>query len=139
MASRFRISLLAMGFGVGVVFAASAAHAWQAAPPQPAPVLIQPSSAQERFRQSVQQSQVRDQLQKNQVETQLRQTSLDLSRHRPGMASSNDAQVDKAKQAESQLYQSRQRDALQRYTDAVMPQPVPAPPATTARGDDSGG
>lgn len=136
MASHVRNAVLAVGIGIALV--AAAVDARQSTPPPSTPVPIQPVSAQQRFRQSVQQSQVRDQLQKNQVESQLRQQSMELSRHRAGTPS-NDAQVDKAQQAERQLLQSRQRDALQRYTDAVVPQPVPAEATTAGHGGNNGG
>lgn len=113
-----------------VLAIAASAPAWarqtQPTTPPPRPVLIQPTAAQQRFRQSVQQSQVRDQLRKNQVEHQLRQESIERTR-RPASSSStaNDAQVDKAQQAQDQLYQAQQRDRVQRYSDALLPQPVP--------------
>lgn len=96
------------------------------APPPPRPVLIQPTAAQQRFRQAVQQNQVRDQLRKSEVEHQLRQESIERTRH-PASSSStaNDSQVDKAQQAQDQLYQARQRDRVQRYSEALLPQPVP--------------
>jgi hypothetical protein len=33
--------------------------------------------------------------------------------------------VDKAQQAQDQLYQAQQRDRVRRYTDVLVPQPVP--------------
>ncbi|MGA0587726.1 hypothetical protein ACO2Q2_11435 [Dyella sp. KRB-257] len=92
----------------------------------PRPVLIQPTAAQQRFRQAVQQSQVRDQLQKGRVEQLIRQESIERTR-RPASSGSNanDAQVDKAQQAQDQIYQAQQRDRVQRYSDALLPQPVP--------------
>lgn len=110
--------------------------------PPPRPVLIQPTAAQQRFRQAVQQSQVRDQLLKSQVEHQLRQESIERTR-RPASSSStpNDAQVDKAEQAQDQLYRAQQRDRVQRYSDALLPQPVPqvSEGSVPARSSSSGG
>ena len=120
---------------LAIAACAACAQAWarQARPitPPPRPVLIQPTAAQQRFRQSVQQSQVRDQLQKGQLEHQLRQESIERTR-RPASSSSagsnaNDAQVDKAQQAQDQLYRAQQRDRVQRYSDALLPKPVPQP------------
>lgn len=99
----------------------------QSTAPAPRPVLIQPAGSQQRFRQAVQQSQVRDQLQKAQVEHQLTQRTLESTRHKPGSTTSNDDQVDKAKLAQDQLYNAQQRDRVQRYSDALMAQPVPPP------------
>ena len=113
-----------------VLAIAACAPAWarqtQPTTPPPRPVLIQPTAAQQRFRQTVQQNQVRDQLRKSQVEHQLRQESIERTR-RPASSSStaNDSQVDKAQQAQDQLYQAQQRDRVQRYSDALLPQPVP--------------
>jgi hypothetical protein len=115
------------------VAATGAAWARQNQPPTPPPrpVLIQPTAAQQRFRQAVQQSQVRDQLRKSEVEHQLRQEAIERTRRpaasRPASSSStaNDAQVDKAEQALDQLYRAQQRDRVQRYSDALLPQPVP--------------
>jgi preprotein translocase subunit SecF len=108
------------------VFASAWARQTQPTTPPPRPVLIQPTAAQQRFRQTVQQNQVRDQLRKSQVEHQLRQESIERTR-RPASSSStaNDAQVDKAQQAQDQLYRAQQRDRVQRYSDALLPQPVP--------------
>ena len=114
-------SILAM-----VTFVPAWARQAQPPAPPPRPVLIQPTAAQQRFRQAVQQSQVRDQLQKGQVEHQLRQEAIERTR-RPASSSStaNDAQVDKAQQAQDQLYRAQQRDRVQRYSDALLPRPVP--------------
>jgi|SRR5512139_1610226 len=119
-----------------VLAVAASVPAWArqtqpSAPPRP--VLVQPTAAQQRFRQDVQQSQVRDQLRKSQVEHQLRQEAIERTR-RPASSSStaNDAQVDKAQQAQDQLYQARQRDRVQRYSDALVPQPVPRATETAA-------
>ncbi|HET6432638.1 hypothetical protein [Dyella sp.] len=106
-------------------------------PPPPRPVLIQPTASQVRFRQAVQQSQVRDQLQKNQVEHALHQQSLEMTRRKADSANPNDQQVDQAKQAQDRLYQARQRDRLQRYSDALTPQPVPAQ-STASKPKDAG-
>lgn len=128
--------------------AASAIRAQTQPPaPPPRPVLIQPTAAQQRFRQAVQQSQVRDQLLKSQVEHQLRQESIERTRrpalNRPASSSStsNDAQVDKAEQAQDQLYRAQQRDRVQRYSDALLPQPVPrvSEGSVPARSSSSGG
>ncbi|MBU6248592.1 MAG: hypothetical protein KGN77_12620 [Xanthomonadaceae bacterium] len=105
------------------LLAVGAARA-QSVAPAPRPVLIQPASPQERFRQSVQQSQVRDQLQKGQLEHQLTQRTIESTRSKPGITPSNDTQVDKAHQAQDQLYDAQQRDRVQRYNDALMAQPV---------------
>lgn len=115
--------------------------------PPPRPVVIQPTAAQQRFRQAVQQSQVRDQLLKGQVEHQLRQEAIERTRrpalNRPASSSStaNDAQVDKAEQALDQLYRAQQRDRVQRYSDALLPQPVPqvSEGSVPARSSSSGG
>ncbi len=126
----------------------SAAWARQTQPPAPPrPVLIQPTAAQQRFRQAVQQSQVRDQLRKSEVEHQLRQEAIERTRrpalNRPASSSStaNDAQVDKAEQALDQLYRAQQRDRVQRYSDALLPQPVPqvSEGSVPARSSSSGG
>ncbi len=109
------------------VLAIAAAHAQSTAPP-PRPQPIQPASSQERFRQAVQQSQVNDQLQKARLEHQLTQRTLDSTRSKPGSTTSNDKQVDKAKLAQDQLYNAQQRDRVQRYSDALMAQPVAQPP-----------
>lgn len=122
-----------------VLAIAACATAWarQTLPitPPPRPVLIQPSAAQQRFRQSVQQSQVRDQLQKSRVEHQLQQESIERTR-RPASSSSsaNDVQVDKAQQAQDQLYQAQQRDRVRRYSDALLPQPVPQATTVNSKG-----
>lgn len=94
---------------------------------------IQPTASQQRFRQSVQQSQVRDQLQKSQVEHNIKQQSLELARKPASSTTPNDTQIDKAKQAQDALYQAQQRDRLQRYSDALTPQPVPH----AAKGEDA--
>lgn len=115
--------------------------------PPPRPVVIQPTAAQQRFRQAVQQSQVRDQLRKSEVEHQLRQEAIERTRRpaasRPASSSStaNDAQVDKSEQALDQLYRAQQRDRVQRYNDALLPQPVPqvSEGSKPARGSSSGG
>ena len=100
-----------------VLAIAAASPVWaqtQPPTPPPRPVLIQPTAAQQRFRQAVQQSQVHDQLLKSQVEHQLRQESIERTRrpalNRPASSSStsNDAQVDKAEQAQDQLYRAQQ-------------------------------
>ena len=128
------VALLALG-----VAAPAGARQSQPAVQAPRPVTVQPSVSQQRFRQAVQQSQVRDQLQKNQVEHQLRQTAAEQTRRPPGSATANDSQVDKVRQAQDQLYNAQQRDSLQRYTEAVMPQPVPpAKPAPAEKKDDGG-
>ncbi len=119
-------SLAAPVLAVALVAPVLARQTHPAAPPTQ-PVLIQPPASQQRFRQAVQQSQVRDQLQKSQVEQQIRQQAIERTR-RPASSSSvgaNDAQVDKAQQAQDQLYQAQQRDRVQRYSDALLPQPVP--------------
>ncbi|HEU4670135.1 MAG TPA: hypothetical protein VFR91_05485 [Dyella sp.] len=116
---------------IGALSATAAAHA-QSTAPAPRPVLIQPTSSQQRFRQSVQQSQVRDQLQKGQLEHQLTQRTLESTRSKPGSTTSNDKQVDQAKAAQDQLYNAQQRDRVQRYSDALMAQPVRQPPRQAA-------
>lgn len=108
------------------LLAAGAAQA-QSTAPAPRPVPIQPTGSQQRFREAVQQSQVRDQLQKAQLEHQLTQRTLESTRSKPGSTTSNDKQVDNAKQAQDQLYNAQQRDRVQRYSDALMAQPVPQP------------
>lgn len=90
-------------------------------------VVIQPSASQQRFRQAVRQSQVSDQLRKNQVENNLRQQSIELTRRPADGSDPNDRQVDSAQTAQDRLYQARQRDQMQRYNEALMPQPVPQP------------
>jgi hypothetical protein len=45
--------------------------------------------------------------------------------------------VDKAQQAQDQLYQAQQRDRVQRYSDALLPQPVPQATKAT-KVDDKG-
>ncbi|MEW5837029.1 MAG: hypothetical protein AB1832_18365 [Pseudomonadota bacterium] len=114
------------------VLAAGSAHA-QSTAPAPRPVLIQPTtSPQQRFRQAVQQSQVSDQLRKSQLEHTLIQQTIESTRRKPGSATSNDKQVDNAKLAQEQLYNAQQRDRVQRYSDALMAQPVPQAAATSA-------
>lgn len=108
------------------LLAAGVAQA-QSTVPAPRPVPIQPTGSQQRFREAVQQSQVRDQLQKSQLEHQLTQRTLESTRHKPGSTTSNDKQVDNAKQAQDQLYNAQQRARVQRYSDALMAQPVPQP------------
>lgn len=137
MTSRFaKTWLLASGLLVLVGTAVDVA-AQQTQPTRP--VLIQPTAAQQRFRQAVQQSQVRDQIQKAQVEHAIRQQSVELARRPAVMASEtapaafkpvsddNDKQTDQAKQSNDQLYQAQQRDRVQRYSDALRAQPVPQP------------
>jgi hypothetical protein len=101
--------------------------------PQARTAITQPSVSQQRFQQAVRQSQVSDQLRQNQVEHQLRQQSIEMSRRPAGSATPNDTQVDQAEQAQNQLYDARQRDQVQRYNDAITPQPAPqvttSPPA----------
>ncbi len=121
----FTRSLAASVFAIAACAPAWARQAQPATPP-PRPVLIQPTAAQQRFRQAVQQSQVRDQLQKSQVEHQLRQESIERTRRSASSSgTANDLQVDKAQQAQDQLHQAQQRDRVQRYSDALLPQPVP--------------
>lgn len=121
-----------------VVFVSVQAQQTKPAAPAPRPVLIQPTASQQRFRQAVQQSQVRDQLQKSQVEHQIRQQAIELGRTKPGSATPNDDQIDKAKQAQDQLYDAQQRDRVQRYSDAVMAQPVPQSSSSSGKKKDSG-
>jgi len=145
----FARSLTASVLAVAATGAAWARQTQPPAPPTPPPrpVLIQPTAAQQRFRQAVQQSQVRDQLRKSEVEHQLRQEAIERTRrpalNRPASSSStaNDAQVDKAEQALDQLYRAQQRDRVQRYSDALLPQPVPqvSEGSKPARGSSSGG
>jgi hypothetical protein len=104
-------------------------------PPPPHQVFVPPTAAQQRFRQAVQQSQVRDQLQKNQVEHQLRQQAIELGRTKQGSTTPNDKQTDKAEQAQDELYDAQQRDRLQRYSDAVMAQPVPQSSSSSGKKD----
>ena len=140
----FACSLTASVLAVAALGTAWARQTQPPAPPTPPPrpVLIQPTAAQQRFRQAVQQSQVRDQLLKGQVEHQLRQEAIERTR-RPASSSStpNDAQVDKAEQAQDQLYRAQQRDRVQRYSDALLPQPVPqvSEGSVPARSSSSGG
>lgn len=134
MTSRFAKTLV-LASGVLVV-AGSAGEAFARQNQPPRPVLIQPTMAQQRFRQAVQQSQVSDQLRKAQVEHTLRQQSMELAR-RPALVSpvtaartavpsdDNDKQTDQAKQGSDQLYQAQQRDRVQRYSEALRAQPVP--------------
>lgn len=124
--TRSRTLARRLAAAIGASLAAGCVLA-QSTAPAPRPVLIQPTGAQQRFRQAVQQSQVSDQLQKAQVEHQLTQRTLESTRSKPGSTTSNDEQVDKAKQAQDQLYNAQQRDRVQRYSDALMAQPVPQP------------
>ncbi|MGN6738647.1 hypothetical protein [Dyella sp.] len=137
----FSCSLTASVLAFATLGAAWARQNQPPAPP-PRPVLIQPTAAQQRFRQAVQQSQVRDQLRKSEVEHQLRQEAIERTR-RPASSSStaNDAQVDKSEQALDQLYRAQQRDRVQRYNDALLPQPVPqvSEGSKPARSSSSGG
>lgn len=142
----FARSLTASVLAVAAIGAAWARQNQPPTPP-PRPVLIQPTAAQQRFRQAVQQSQVRDQLRKSEVEHQLRQEAIERTRRpaasRPASSSStaNDAQVDKSEQALDQLYRAQQRDRVQRYSDALLPQPVPqvSEGSVPARSSSSGG
>jgi|SRR5690242_1004734 len=142
----FACSLTASVLAVAAIGAAWARQNQPPTPP-PRPVLIQPTAAQQRFRQAVQQSQVRDQLRKSEVEHQLRQEAIERTRRpaasRPASSSStaNDAQVDKSEQALDQLYRAQQRDRVQRYNDALLPQPVPqvSEGSVPARSSSSGG
>ena len=96
--------------------------------PQPARVFVpQPSYSQQRYQQAVQQSQVNRALQQNQVEHQLRQHNNDMTRRPLGTPNSNAVQSDQARQAQDQLYQSRQRAAVRRYSEQL---PITAPPAS---------
>lgn len=104
----------------------------QSTAPAPRPVLIQPTSPQQRFRQAVQQSQVSDQLRKSQLEHTLIQQTIESTRSKPGSTTSNDKQVDNAKLAQEQLYNAQQRDLVQRYSDALLAQPVPHAATTGA-------
>jgi hypothetical protein len=64
-----------------------------------------------------------------------------LNRPASSSSTSNDAQVDKAEQAQDQLYRAQQRDRVQRYSDALLPQPVPqvSESSVPARSSSSGG
>jgi hypothetical protein len=146
MTSRFAKTLvLASGLLAGVV-GVGEAFARQNALPQP--TLIQPTTAQQRFRQAVTRNQANDQIQKARVEHAIRQQSLELARRpavtrpaapaaRHAPSDDNDKQTDQAKQADDQLYRAQQRDRVQRYSDALRPQPVPQ--ARPANADQANG
>lgn len=103
-----------------------AAGAWQAKPSQPAPppprpvVIVQPP-ANTHFQQMMREQQARDQLQKNQVEEQLRERQMQAQRRPYGTDPVHAARLDQADQAQRELYRARQRDALDRYQNAVAP------------------
>ena len=128
------VSFAALAAALAIAPAATA----QTTPPGSRPVVIQSTAAQQRFRQTVQQNQVRDQLQKNQLDHQLRQQTIENTRHRPGTTPANDRQVDQAEQSQDTQYNAQQRDRVQRYSDALMAQPVPAAPAVGGKADDKG-
>ena len=100
------------------------AYAWQSKPPQPAPprpvVIVQPP-ANARFQAAVREQQVRDQLQKNQVEEQLRQGQASAIRRPYASDPTQAARLDRADQAQRDLYRARQQDLLDRYQSAVAP------------------
>ncbi len=70
------------------------------------------------------QQQVRDQLQKGQLQEQLRQHTREAIRRPSAADSAQLERLDRADRAEQGLYRSRQRSELQRYQNAVAPQPV---------------
>jgi len=98
--------------------------AWQSKPLQPAParpvVIVQPP-ANARFQSSVREQQVRDQLQKNQLEEQLRQGQANTTRRPYANDPAQAARLDRAEQAQRDLYRARQQDLLDRYQSAVAP------------------
>jgi hypothetical protein len=102
-----------------------AACAWQAAPSQPAPpprpvVIVQPP-ADTRFEQVQREQQVRDQMRKNQLEEQLRQGQADTIRRPYATDPLHAGRLDRAEQAQRELYRARQQDLLDRYQSAVVP------------------
>ena len=135
--TRFRMFIGLFAAVTGALLATASVQAQSTALP-PRPVLIQPTTPQQRFRQTVQQNQVRDQLQKSQLEHKLTQQTIESTRSKPGSATSNDKQVDNAKLAQDQLYNAQQRDRVQRYSDALMAQPVPHGATTSAPAQNSG-
>lgn len=100
------------------------AGAWQSTPSPSTParpvVIVQPP-ANARFQSSLREQQVRDELQKNQVEEQLRQGQASAMRRPYANDPSQAARLDRADQAQRNLYSARQQDLLDRYQSAVTP------------------
>lgn len=113
----------------------AAAAAWQQPPPAPPPpkpvVIVLPPPPSVRFEQSMQQQQVRDQLQKNAMQEQLRQNTMEAIKRPTAADKAHSDQLDRADQAQREVYRARQRGELDRYQNAVTPRPVihsqPAP------------
>jgi hypothetical protein len=107
------------------------ACAWQAAPQPARPVIVVQPPANARFQQVMREQQVRDQLQKNQVEEQLHQSQADTARQPFASDPVHAVRLDRAEQAQRDLYRARQQDLLDRYQSAVAP-PVVHPQSAPA-------